>query len=132
LASSQRLTLQRLTLHRLTFQRLTFQRLTFQRLTTVIARHPELPAASKARIVIALLPVKSGTLTDQIAVPDARPPSPNESVHFTAVTPALSLAVPLMVMLAAEVETIVDPGDVMLTDGGVLSAPGVAGGCTGG
>src|SRR6266699_6713084 len=76
-----------------------------QRLTTVIVRHPELPAASKARIVIALLPVRSGTLTDQLAVPDAAPTSPNESVHFTAVTPTLSRAVPLMVMLAADVET---------------------------
>ena len=73
---------------------------------------------------MALLPVSSGTLTDQVAVPDAAPPSPNELVHFTAVTPTLSLAVPPMAMLAEEVENIVDPGDVMVSDGGVVSAPG--------
>jgi hypothetical protein len=97
-----------------------------------MARHPELPAASNARIVIALLPVKSGTLTDQLAVPDAAPPSPNALLHFTAVTPTLSLAVPLKTILAEEVETTVEPGDAMFKDGGVVSAPAVTGGCTGG
>jgi hypothetical protein len=82
--------------------------------------------------VITLLPVRSGTLTDQIAVPDTAPPSPNELVHFTAVTPELSLALPLMATLAEDVENMVDPGDVMVRDGGVVSAPEVTGGCTGG
>src|SRR5438105_14649953 len=82
-------------------------------------------------MVMMLLPTRSGTWADQFAVPEAAPASPNELFHFTAATPALSLAVPLMVMLAEDVETTVEPGEVMLSEGGVVSGL-VVGGCTGG
>lgn len=75
-----------------------------------------------------LFPTSSGTLADQFVVPEAVPESPKDVDHFTDVTPTLSLAVPLTVKLAEEVETTVDPGDVMFSDGGVLSGPGLAGG----
>ena len=83
-------------------------------------------------MVTTLVPTRSGTLADQLAVPDAMPALPVELVHFTAATVALSLAVPLIVMLAEEVETIVDPGDLMLRDGGVVSGAVGGGGCAGG
>ena len=74
-----------------------------------------------------LLPTSSGTLADQFAVPEAVPASPPEVVHFTEVTATLSLAAPLIVRLAAVVETMVDPGELMFSDGGVVSCPGLAG-----
>ena len=89
--------------------------------TTVTARHPELPAASKARTVTIFVPTSSGTLADQFAVPDASPELPTEVLQLTAVTPALSLATPLNTMLADCVETIVEPGERMVSDGGVVS-----------
>lgn len=80
-----------------------------------------------------VLPTNSGTLADQAVVPEAIPESPFEVLHFTAVTPTLSLAVPAIRMDAEVVEVIVAPGVVILSDGGVVStAGGLAGGCTGG
>jgi hypothetical protein len=96
----------------------------------VIARHEELPAPSNARMVTTLLPTRSGTLADHLPVPAAVPEYPFEVVHFTATTPTLSLAVPLTAMEAEDVATIVNPGERILSDGGVLSA--LVGGCTGG
>jgi hypothetical protein len=63
-------------------------------------------------------------------VPAAVPEYPFEVVHFTTATPTLSLAVPLTAMEAEDVATIVNPGERILSDGGVLSA--LVGGCTGG
>jgi hypothetical protein len=96
----------------------------------VIARHEELPAASKARMVTTLLPTSSGTLADHLLVPEAVPEYPVELVHFTAATPTLSLAVPLTAMEEEDVATMVDPGETIVSDGGVVSALAV--GCTGG
>jgi hypothetical protein len=72
-------------------------------------------------MVITLLPTSSGTLADHFVVPEAVPESPVEVVHVTAATPTLSLAVPLTAMEAADVATIVNPGETMLSDGGVVS-----------
>jgi hypothetical protein len=68
---------------------------------------------------------------DQDAVPAATPASPVEVVHLTAVTATLSLAVPLMAMAGALVETMVKPGDLISSEGAVAS-PGVVGGGTAG
>ena len=81
-------------------------------------------------MVTTLVPTRSGTLADHLAVPAAVPEYPFEVVHFTATTPTLSLAVPLTAMEAEDVATIVNPGERILSDGGVLSA--LVGGCTGG
>ena len=81
-------------------------------------------------MVTTLLPTRSGTLADQLRVPEAVPEYPVELLHFTAATPTLSLAVPLTAMEAEDVATMVDPGETILSDGGVVSAP--AAGCTGG
>src|ERR1039458_658551 len=82
-------------------------------------------------MVTTLLPTSSDTLADHIVVPEAVPESPVELVHFTAATATLSLAVPLTVMEAEEVATIVNAGEPILSDGGVVSAL-VAGSTTGG
>ena len=60
-------------------------------------------------------------LADQDAVPAATPAPPVEVVHLTAVTPMLSLAVPLMAMAEAVVEAMVNPGDFICSEGGVVS-----------
>ena len=86
-----------------------------------------MPAASYARTVITFVPTKSGALKDQDVVPLAWPVSPKPSDHFTAVTPTLSLALPEMAMLAAEVEPIVNPGERICRLGGVVSLPVGAG-----
>jgi hypothetical protein len=83
--------------------------------------------------VITLVPVSSGTVAFQALVPLAIPESPVELAHLTEVTPTLSEAVPLKTRLDAVVETIVDPGEPIVNDGGVVSAPpggglGVGGG----
>ena len=81
-------------------------------------------------MVTTLLPTSSGTVADHLLVPEAVPEYPVELIHFTAATPTLSLAVPLNAMEAEDVATIVSPGDMILSDGGVVSPLG--GGCTGG
>src|SRR5205823_174342 len=73
-----------------------------------------------------------GTVADQCAVPEAMPASPPDVVHFTAATPVLSLAAPPMARVAAVVETMLVPGEVTLSDGGVVSDRGLAGGVVGG
>ena len=72
-------------------------------------------------MVTTLVPTRSGTLADHLAVPAAVPEYPFEVVHFTATTPTLSLAVPLTAMEAEDVATIVNPGERILSDGGVVS-----------
>ena len=81
-------------------------------------------------MVTTLLPTSSGTLADHLLVPEAVPEYPVELVHFTAATPTLSLAVPLTAMEEEDVATMVDPGETIVSDGGVVSALAV--GCTGG
>ena len=77
--------------------------------------------------MITLLPTSSGTLADHLLVPEAVPEYPVELVHFTAATPTLSLAVPLTAMEAEDVATIVNPGERILSDGGVVSPLGCVG-----
>src|SRR6266566_5209185 len=90
--------------------------------TTVIIWPPELPAASKALTVILLVPTSSGMFGScQEAVPLATPAPPKVLDQRTAATPTLSDAVPLRLMLAAEVETSVDPGDRICTVGATES-----------
>ncbi len=79
-----------------------------------------------------LLPTSSGTSADQDVVPEAFPAAPVDVVNLTAVTPTLSLAVPLMWMVADEVETMVPPGETIRTDGAVVSVGGLGGGDAGG
>ena len=67
------------------------------------------------------MPTSSGTLADHLLVPEAVPEYPVELVHFTAATLTLSLAVPLTAMAAEDVATIVNPGERILSDGGVVS-----------
>ncbi len=81
----------------------------------------ELPAASYALTVIAVVPLYSWMVALQLVVPAAVPLSPVDVVHFTAVTPVLSEAVPEIVMDAAVVVTIVLPGDRIASAGGVRS-----------
>ena len=104
------------------------------------ARPDELPAASNARMEMALVPTNRGMFTDQAVVPDAVPVVPAEVVHFTESTPTASLAVPLIEMVAADVETMVVPGLAIRRDGAVVSfaagaeaggSVGVVGGATG-
>jgi len=85
-------------------------------------------------MVTTLFPTRSGTLADQLVVPEALPAPPVEVVHFTATTPMLSLAVPLTAMEAEDVATIVNPGETILRDGGVVAVlvGGGTGVCTGG
>jgi hypothetical protein len=76
-----------------------------------------------------LVPVISGTVADQFAVPPAVPEPPVELVHVTDVT---SLdAVPAIAMLSADVETIVKPGVVILRLGGAAAGGGGAVGVVG-
>jgi hypothetical protein len=82
-----------------------------------------LPAASLARIVTVFDPTSSGTVALHCVVlvvptPDAVPAPPVLVDHVTEVTPALSLAVPLNTIDAAEVETDVEDGDRMVNEGG--------------
>ena len=66
---------------------------------------------------------------DQAVVPDAVPLEPAEVVHRTEATPTASLAVPLTVIVSADVETMVVPGLVIRSDGAVMSF--AAGGASG-
>lgn len=68
-------------------------------------------------------PTSSGIDADQLAVPLAVPDCPIFVDHVTDFTPTLSFAVPLNVMMADEVETVVAPGDAMVNVGGVVSVP---------
>lgn len=88
-----------------------------------------MPAASKARMVMAFEPVNRGTATLQEVVPVAVPEPPKLLAHVIRWTPRLSVAVPLMRIAAKAVETVVPPGEVTASEGGVVSAVlgGVAG-----
>jgi hypothetical protein len=59
----------------------------------------------------------------QLVAPLAVPDPPVELDHVTFVTPTLSLAVPLTMMLLADVETLVLAGDAIVSDGAVVSGP---------
>jgi hypothetical protein len=72
-----------------------------------------------------LEPIRSGTVALHCVVPEATPACPTFVDQVTAVTPTLSVADPLKTMEAAAVEIEVDEGEVMLSDGGVVSV-GVA------
>ncbi len=56
-----------------------------------------------------------------VAPPLAVPDPPVELVHVTLVTPTLSLVVPLSTIVLSDVETVVAPGEVMVSDGAVAS-----------
>ena len=66
--------------------------------------------------VMVFVPVIKPTAADHAVVPLAVPDPPVELFQVTDVVPAD--AVPLTVMLSADVETIVKPGDVICSAGG--------------
>src|SRR5688572_17547948 len=78
-----------------------------------------------------LVPTNRGIVADQALVPVAGSLFPAELVHFTEVTPTASFAVPLMEIVADDVETIVVPGLAIFSAGAVVSA-GAAGPVAGG
>jgi hypothetical protein len=84
------------------------------------------PAASVARMSTALDPTSKGIVAVHCVVPRALPAPPVLVDHVTAVTPTVSLAVPLKTIVAAEVEIDDDEGDEMVSEGGVVSACVVA------
>ncbi len=67
------------------------------------------------------VPTSKGTEADQEVVPPAVPEPPVDVAHPTDTTPTLSPAVPLIEIVAALVETIEEPGEIMLTVGGTVS-----------
>jgi hypothetical protein len=69
------------------------------------------------------VPTNSVMEADHCVVPDAVPAPPVDVVHVTEVTPTLSIAVPLKVMADEATETMVEPGERIVSDGGVLSDP---------
>ena len=79
------------------------------------------PVASQARIVTVLEPINRGIEAVQCEVPLTAPDLPVLVDQLTAVTPTLSLAVPLMLIDADEVETEDADGEVRVMDGGVVS-----------
>lgn len=93
----------------------------------MIVRHELLPAASNARIVMAFDPIKTGTVALQLLVPAAMPDAPKLFAQVTLATPTLSPAVPLITIDASVVENVLEAGEVMAIDGGVVS-DGLGGG----
>lgn len=85
------------------------------------------PAASKARTVTWFDPTNSGIAADHVVVPLAVPEDPVLVDQVTLATPTLSEAVPENVSVANPVETVLPPGDVMLSVGAVVSVPPDAG-----
>lgn len=73
-------------------------------------------------MVTEFAPTSSGIGAVQLVVPLAVPDCPVLVAQVTAVTPRLSLAVPAKLIEDAVVETEVDAGDVMVSEGGVLFA----------
>src|ERR1700676_371222 len=61
--------------------------------------------------------------SNQLVVPLAVPDDPVFVDHVTFVTPTLSLDDPLNAIVAADVETVVPPGEPMVNVGGVVSVP---------
>jgi hypothetical protein len=86
-------------------------------------RQDVLPAASYARSVTVLIPVRMGILADHAVVPDAAPDRPKLVDHVIVFTPTLSLAVPLTVNVLADVAALAVEGTAMVMVGGVLSTP---------
>jgi len=74
-------------------------------------------------MVTTLVPISSGACADQLIVPEAAPEGPVEVDHVTAVTPTLSLAVPVIEIVCPDVDTMVEPGDTTTSVGGVVSLP---------
>ncbi len=73
-------------------------------------------------MVTVFVPMSSGMLAAvHVSVPVAVPEAPVEVDHTTELTPTLSEAMPWKVMLLAVVETMVDAGFVMVSEGGVVS-----------
>jgi hypothetical protein len=80
-----------------------------------------LPAVLYARTVTVLFPTNKGITADHDVVPVAVPELPVDVVHCTEVTP--SPAVPLKEIFAAEVDTIVEAGEVIEIVGGAVVDP---------
>lgn len=78
---------------------------------------------SYALIVTVFEPTSSGIDADQFVIPLGVPDWPVLVDHVTDVTPTLSLAVPLNVIVEAEVDTDVAPGEEIVNVGGVVSVP---------
>ena len=95
----------------------------YRRVTTTV-RQPVLPLASVARRVTVFDPTSSGIVALHWVVPVAVPADPVFVVHVTLATAPLSEAVPMKFKLSSEVATEVEPGEVILSVGGVLS-PGI-------
>lgn len=62
---------------------------------------------------------------DQLLVPEAEPEPPVELVQVTCATPRLSCAVPLTTIELTDVETKVEAGDRIVSDGGAELPPGL-------
>jgi hypothetical protein len=77
-------------------------------------------------MVIAFEPVNSGTEALQAVAPVAVPEPPKLFAQMTVVTPILSLTVPLIVIEDSAVETVVEEGEAMVSEGGVVSVGLVA------
>jgi hypothetical protein len=90
---------------------------------TVIVAARELPAASLAVTVIKFEPAARLMVeTDQLVVPLAVPLPPAELAQVIAVTPTLSLAVPLKLIVLDDVDQVeAVVGLVILTVGAVVS-----------
>jgi hypothetical protein len=84
------------------------------------------PAASVARMSTVFEPTSNGIVADHAVVPLALPAPPVFVDHVTAVTPTLSLAVPVKTIDDAEVEIDDDEGDAIVSEGGVVSVGVVA------
>jgi len=84
-------------------------------------------------MVTALEPISRGIVAVHWVIPAAVPDWPVLVIQVIEVTPTLSLAVPLNTIEDEEVETEVDEGETIVSEGGVVSfgdfgAVGVEGG----
>jgi len=70
---------------------------------------------------MAFEPVNRGTVALHAVVPVAVPEPPKLLAQVTVVTPTLSLAVPLITIEDSAVETMFEEGDVIVSEGGVVS-----------
>ena len=76
--------------------------------------------------MMVVMPWYSGIApVDQLLVPDATPEPPVELVHVTCVMPRLSCAVPLTMIDIAGVDTKVEAGDKIVSEGGAEPPPGL-------
>ena len=72
-------------------------------------------------MMMLLIPTSSGTVVDQLDVPDAEPDC-DAVDHLTAVTATLSRAVPLILICAALIVIDVPTGELIASVGVVVSA----------